>query len=563
MHSVEVDQRAGVLYQQDRAAILRRTDRLFAGLMLVEMLAGIGGALWLSPLTWKGMSSTTHPHVWAALLLGPIIVCFPIALTLARPGAVLTRHAVAVGQMLMSGLLIQFTGGRIETHFIIFGSLAFLAFYRDWPVLITASLVVVVDHLVRGFIWPESVFGVLTAPIWRSFEHAGWVVFIDIFLVTACLQGVREMMANAGRQARLETVNAYIEQVVQTRTLELKASEELSRSLMDAAPIGVIRTDAGGRCLFTNSCWQEITGLSSDQSLGEDWTRAVHPDDLPMFLSDWEAATSEGGSLSREFRFRTPQGDVRWVHGRTAPMRDDAGIVVGHVGAVEDITLRRQAVEDLRSAKNLAEEATRTKSNFLATMSHEIRTPMNGVIGMTGLLLDTDLDAEQRKYAETVRNSGQALLSLINDILDFSKIEAGKLQLEVIEFDVRTALEEAVELLAERAYAKKLEIGSLVNHDVPLVLRGDPGRLRQILINLIGNAIKFTLKGEVIVRAMLVTQTADDVLLRFEVTDTGVGLSGASQLKLFQPFSQADSSTTRQFGGTGLGLAISRQLAEL
>jgi len=555
--------RTNELFLEHRDRILRRTDRLFAGLLAAEWIGAIAVALLVSPRTWAGSYSQVHLHVWAALTLGGLIGIFPIFLVISRPGEIITRHTIAVAQMLFAAFLIHLSGGRIETHFIVFGSLAFLAFYRDWPVLISATVVVAVDHLLRGLFWPQSVYGVLVASVWRTVEHAWWVLFEDVFLIASCLQGTAEMRHIARRRAELEATNAAVEGQVLARTADLASSEARFRTLSDSSPVGIFQTDPSGRCLYTNARWQALMGLSLEESLGEGWSRCIHPDDRDRVLQEWRRCAQGGREFDGELRVVTPAGANRWVRACSAIVRGPEGAVTEHVGTVEDITQRRQADEALRKAKEAAEVATRSKSEFLANMSHEIRTPMNGVIGMTGLLLDTELSREQRQFVGMLRASGEALLTIINDLLDFSKIEAGKLELETLDFDLHTIVEEVVALLAEKAHGKKLELACLVHHEVPAALRGDPGRLRQILLNLLGNAIKFTETGEVVLRARLEDSNERSAVVRFEVTDTGVGIEKEAQAHLFRPFTQADGTTARKFGGTGLGLAISRQLVEL
>ena len=226
--STESEVRATTLFHESINRIHRRTDRLFAGLMTFQWLAGIAAAFWITPFAWAGSLSRPHIHVWAAILLGAVISGLPILFALAKPGEAITRHVIAAGQMLTSALLIHLTGGRIETHFHIFGSLAFLAFYRDWRVLITATLVVAVDHAIRGIYWPQSVFGVLAASPWRVFEHAGWVLFEDVFLAASCLQGTRELEGIARRQAELESALSGIA----TRQENLEASYDFQSRII-------------------------------------------------------------------------------------------------------------------------------------------------------------------------------------------------------------------------------------------------------------------------------------------------------------------------------------------
>src|SRR4030095_11063637 len=254
---------------------------------------GIVAALVISPNTWAGSSSQIHPHIWAAIFLGGAIAIFPVALAIFRPGETLTRHAIAVGQMLTGALLIHLTGGRIETHFQIFGSLAFLAFYRDWRVLITASAVVAADHFLRGLFWPQSVYGVLAASQWRWVEHAGWVVFEDIFLIRSCVQGVAEMKGTSDRQAQLEATNESIERQVLERTSELKTSEERFRLLSASSPVGVVEADKAGNCVYVNERWQTTAGLTFEKSQGKGGMRALHPDENEIVLKELSWAMRE------------------------------------------------------------------------------------------------------------------------------------------------------------------------------------------------------------------------------------------------------------------------------
>ena len=270
-----------------------------------------------------------------------------------------------------------------------------------------------------------------------------------------------------------------------------------------------------------------------------------------------------GEKFSYDARAMTRSGTAIDIQVAVAPLLDQANQWIGSISVARDVTQHKRSEEALRLAREAAESANHAKSSFLARMSHEIRTPMNGVLGMTELLLETGLTSAQRKYAETVQRSGQNLLGIINDLLDFSKIEAGKLELESVDMDLRRTLEDVVDLLAERARAKGLELACSIPANLATHVKGDPLRLGQVLTNLVGNAIKFTEQGSVVIRVAGLEETAHNVTLRFEVSDTGAGISAAAQSHIFEEFAQGDGSTTRKHGGSGLGLAISRQLVEM
>jgi two-component system sensor histidine kinase/response regulator len=535
--------RAEALFTERQQQHCRQIDRLFAILMTVQWLAGIAAAYWISPLTWAGSTSQIHIHVWAAVVLGGAISAFPVLLAVLEPGRIRTRYVIAVGQMCTSALLIHLSGGRIETHFHVFGSLAFLAFYRDWRVLVPATLVVAADHLLRGAFFPQSVYGVAVAGQWRWLEHTAWVAFEDVFLMGACVRSTRELRDIAQRTAALEI------------------SEERHRTFFEGNLAGNFRTDGDGRVLDCNEAFARILGVESKEAaLAMNATSFyARPEDRAVYLQQLQTQYQlTGYELQLMRRDGTP---IDVLENAIATVGAD-GQLVEVRGFLLDITERKQ-MEELAQTRDAALQSARLKSEFLANMSHEIRTPMNGVIGMTGLLLETDLSAEQREFAQIVQTSADSLLTIINDILDFSKVEAGMLRIEVLDFDLSEVLEGVVDLFGDRAFAKGVELTALVEDGVPRKLRGDPGRLRQVLTNLVGNALKFTARGDVSLRASLAERLDRHAVVRFEVRDTGIGIAESAMKDIFESFTQADGSTTRRFGGTGLGLAIAKRLVGL
>ena len=439
--------------QNDR--LYRRTDILFAVLLFAEWLGCCLWTFYFSPLTYNGLQSSVHPHVTAALFFGGLITLFPCFLVINAPSNWLTRHTIAVAQALMSSLIIHVSGGRIESHFHIFGSLAFLAFYRDWTVIITATVIIAADHFFRGIYYPQSVYGIATSSISRTFEHATWVIFEDIFLIYSCLYSRKEMREIAVHRAEQAQTNARIEQEVELRTEELN----------------------------------HLTEVLKHNNL--------------------------------------------------------------------DLENKNKEIEAERQA---ALDANRAKSEFLTNMSHELRTPLTAILGYAEIISEPEDPEVVQEAAQTIQRNGSHLLALLNDILDLSKMDAHKLHVQFEPVSPTQTLRAVNDLLKVRADEKRIGLVTSFQHPIPEYIVSDDMRLKQILINLVGNAIKFTDKGEV---SIFVHSDEFENRLYFDIVDTGIGIAPENQHKLFNEFEQADNSLTRKYGGTGLGLTIVQRLARL
>jgi two-component system NtrC family sensor kinase len=582
-------QRVDDIFRRTLRADHAKTDRLFAFLLLAQWAIAIALAVIFSPYAWDGNVWTVHVHVYVAVLLGGALNALPLLLIVTRPGEAVTRYVVAIAQMLWSALLIHLTGGRIETHFHVFGSLAFLAFYRDWRLLPTATLVVAADHLIRGFIWPESVYGIVTPEWWRFLEHAAWVAFEDVVLMYGCVRSVNERRAMAEREASLENVNQTIEREVREKTAALQASVERYRALAEST--NAIPWEMDGASLEMTYVSPQVGALleiQSDALAQATWER-VHPEDRADIHEQLQrlAMSPDGSNLDLEYRVTSVTGrliDLRSVV--RAHHTDDGAVVLRGISV--DITSQKKLEMELRQAQKLE-----SVGRLAAGVAHEINTPVQfvsdsihflgeAVDDLTKLIAayrvvhksvidgvpsseaaaaatqaehDADVDYLLEQLPGAVDRSREGL-DRVASIVRSMKAFAHPDQKEMSAVDLNQAIQSTL-IIARSEYKYVADVETDLGELPPVTCHA--GEINQAILNILVNGAHAI--GDVVAgtngRGLLRVcsrQLGDWVEVR--ISDTGGGIPDAIRDRIFDPF-----FTTKDVGkGTGQGLAIARNV---
>jgi len=514
--SLATSPRVAEIFDEHKQLVYRRTDRMFAALMTLQWVAGVAAALWVSPKTWAGTESQTHPHVWAALFLGGAISSLPIVLALTRPGRPATRYAVAVGQMLMGALLIHLTGGRIETHFHVFGSLAFLSFYRDWRVLVPATVVVAADHFLRGLLWPQSVYGVLTASEWRWLEHAGWVLFEDTFLFIAIRHSIGEMYSIAERTAQIESLNEGLEAHVASRTAELVAanrelrqSEERFRQIAEnIREVFWITEPPDNKLIYISPAYEEVWSrtCSSLPEISQMWRDTIHPEDQARVFATAENVQA-GGDFDLEYRIVRPNGEIRWVRDRAFPVANDSGEVYRIAGIMDDVTESKQAIEQIKTSLH-------EKEVLLKEIHHRVKNNMQVITSLLSLQSKTIGDRKALAVFKDSQNRVKSM-ALIHETLYQSK--------DLSRINFAEYLQKLVAHVS-RSYRIRPNAVKINLHVNDVALPIDIAVPCGLIINeLASNALKYAFPADTKGEVNITFGRADDQYTLC-VSDTGVGL---------------------------------------
>jgi PAS domain S-box-containing protein len=588
-----LEKRIKVLFQESQDNIHRRTDRLFAGLMIFQWLAAMAAAFWISPRTWIGTTSQIHWHVWAAIFLGGVITSLPVYLAWKQPGRTLTRHAIAAAQMIFSALLIDLTGGRIETHFHIFGSLAFLAFYRDWRVLITATVVVVVDHFWRGVYWPQSIFGILAPGPWRWLEHSGWVIFEDIFLFVSIRQSLDEMLEVATRRAKLEAVNVEIENRVTERTVELAYERELLRALLDSSPDPIYFKDAQSRFLKSGQAHAKLFRVQgADELVGKTDFDFFTDEHARLAFDDEQEIIRTGRPLiSRVEKEVLKSGRESWSLTSKMPLRNKDGKIIGTFGISKDITDIKETEAKLEQLhKKMIDTSRRAGMAEVATgILHNVGNVLNSINVASSCVVDNlkkSKAADLSKVVAMFHEHESDLGAFFTNNPKGKQIPVYLAHLaEHLSTEQAVALEELAGLqknighikdiiTMQQSFAKapgitdklsitdlvedalKMNAGAFARHDIVLIkefqkvpfVTVEKHKVLQILVNLLNNAKQSCDELNPPEKRLTLRVTNGNDRVRIAVTDNGMGVLPENLTRIF-----AHGFTTKK-DGHGFGL---------
>jgi K+-sensing histidine kinase KdpD len=532
-------------------------DQMFAVLLFIEWLGGILTALMVSPSSWEGVTSSTHIHVVLSIWLGMAIIVLPIALAWFYSGTSLTRHTIAVAQVLMTALLIHLTGGRLETHFLVFGSLTFLAFYADWTVLLTATILTALDHIFRGVYMPFSVYGVTYAEPWRWLEHAAWVLFADVFLIRKCVMDMHEKRRIAERQAQMALTNEIIEAEVVERTDQVKQTEERFRNLCMSVPTVIFESNADHSWEVIGLPWFQLTSTSSQKA--KEWWTLVVESERAKTLESWKKSVEEGSEWTQEFRIKTETGLVKWVKAKAVPLtrktgKDDFSHCM--IGTLEDITDRKSAEDNNRRILLMNQ-----RDDFMAMLANDLKNPIVGANRILSLMTEGKLgplEKEQQEVLSKIVDGNKDLLRMIGHIISVYRFDRDSETTILEQTSVSRLIKECVTAVREQAQQKdvSIELELCENREVDIV--GNSDSIRLVIQNLLDNALKFIPAGGVI--TLHAYRQGDRVM--FKVNNSGSFIEIQQRDKLFERPVTGEGSGNGYLPKVGLGLYMCRQIVD-